>query len=321
LVSFLLVFFPSFIHVFIRKNILGNKIGSNVKIKFGTLLLSSKIEISDNSSVGPFTVIKAKSLKVGNNCKLSSLSLIKTYSVNFKNYVHIAPFVIINAPMIKGADIEIGHHSRVFPFCWLEPGEGIVIGSHVGIGGHNLIFTHGVWPNFVEGGPVAFGKVIIEDNVWLPWRVFILPDIKIGKGAIIGANSLINKSIPAGALAAGSPAKVIKENCIQTLSHEEKIDRIKVIMESFNKYLSRCNENNDSQKLTLEDSSNLKTGDVLLTYGKLNKDLIKKSREINFSLIDLSKNIIYKNSNNNYTKRFIEFLRRYGVRLTVLSDV
>lgn len=54
------------------------------------------------------------------------------------------------------------------------------------------------------------GPIIIEDNVWIGEMVCILPNVKIGKGSIIGANAVVTKDIPAHALAGGNPAKVIK---------------------------------------------------------------------------------------------------------------
>jgi len=52
--------------------------------------------------------------------------------------------------------------------------------------------------------------VVIEDDVWLGLNVVVLKGVTIGKGSIIGANSLVTRSIPAGVMAAGDPAKVLK---------------------------------------------------------------------------------------------------------------
>ncbi len=54
------------------------------------------------------------------------------------------------------------------------------------------------------------GPIIIEDDVWLGEKVSVMPGVHIGRGAIIGANSVVTKDIPAYAVAVGSPAKVIK---------------------------------------------------------------------------------------------------------------
>lgn len=54
------------------------------------------------------------------------------------------------------------------------------------------------------------GTIIIEDGAWVGNNVCILPGSRIGKGSIIGANSVVNSVIPAFCIAAGAPARVIK---------------------------------------------------------------------------------------------------------------
>lgn len=54
--------------------------------------------------------------------------------------------------------------------------------------------------------------IIIEDNVWIGMNAIILKGVTIGKGSIIAAGSVVTKDIPAHCLAAGVPAKIIKEN-------------------------------------------------------------------------------------------------------------
>lgn len=53
--------------------------------------------------------------------------------------------------------------------------------------------------------------VVIEDNVWLGEFVSVLPGVTIGKGTIVGANSVVSKSLPPHVIAVGTPAKPIKK--------------------------------------------------------------------------------------------------------------
>src|SRR5262249_52643446 len=92
----------------------------------------------------------------------------------------------------------------------INPTKPVVVGDDTGIGGHCLIFTHGAWLSNLEGYPVTYEPVTLGKSVWLPWRVFLMPGTTIGDGSVIGANSLVQGTIPPYSLAVGSPAKVIR---------------------------------------------------------------------------------------------------------------
>lgn len=60
--------------------------------------------------------------------------------------------------------------------------------------------------NLYSKGPVCIGS-----NVWIGRNVCVMPGVKIGDGVIIGANSVVTHDVPNRCVAAGVPAKVIKE--------------------------------------------------------------------------------------------------------------
>lgn len=71
--------------------------------------------------------------------------------------------------------------------------------------------------------PLFSKPVVIEDNVWLGESVSILPGVTIGKGTIVGANSVVSKSLPPNVIAVGAPAKVIKKFNFDTQRWEKVI--------------------------------------------------------------------------------------------------
>ena len=64
--------------------------------------------------------------------------------------------------------------------------------------------------------PLSSKPVVIEDNVWLGEFVSVMPGVTIGKGTIIGANSVVSKSLPPYVIAVGTPAKPIKKFNFET---------------------------------------------------------------------------------------------------------
>ena len=327
LINFILIFLPSFLQVPIRR-IIGQNIGVGSKIKFGTLLRSQTVNIGNNVIIGPFCYIHTEKLIIGDKSSIKALSVISTRIVQLGKYVHIAPLSIISSEFTENSRIDIGDHSRIFPFCWLDSGEGIFIGQNVGIGGHSLIFTHGIWPNYIDGGPVNYGPVTIKDNVWLPWRIFILPNVEIGENSIVGANSLVNKSFPKNVLLGGSPAKILKENIADEISFEQKRERSNEILVNFSRYIhfklkiESQFENNklvfNNFKIVIDDVSSVNRGDLLFI---VNSDLNHEG-EINLNKKGISvlnhkeKNIRLVNKNI-VLVHFITYLRKYGIRLYI----
>lgn len=90
--------------------------------------------------------------------------------------------------------------------CYLDDlcVDQIELGDNVGISYGVYITCHGVKQNH--------NKLIIKNDVYIGMRVNIAArqDLEIGEGAIIGAGTLVNKSVPAGATFVGVPGRVIK---------------------------------------------------------------------------------------------------------------
>jgi maltose O-acetyltransferase len=91
--------------------------------------------------------------------------------------------------------------------------KGVSIGRRCLIGDGVLIFDSDFHHLSAEGRhhlPAAVAAVVIEDNVFIGSRTIILKGVTIGKDSVIGAGSVVVRSIPPGVIAAGNPAKVIR---------------------------------------------------------------------------------------------------------------
>ena len=124
--------------------------------------------------------------------------------------------------VIYGADIELfkgakllirgggGTNINFTCICadYIEIGENVMIGRNVTIrdnNGHHFINLAG----YKDTRPV-----IIGNKVWLCEGCTIMPGVKIGDGAIVGANSLVTQNVPAHSIVSGSPAKVVEKDVL-----------------------------------------------------------------------------------------------------------
>lgn len=118
-------------------------------------------------------------------------------------------------PVIKiGKDCHIGAYNHITSINRIEIGDGFVSGMWVTITDN----SHGDTDRRTLELPVSKrtvmskGEVIIGKNVWVGDKATILPNVTIGEGAIIAANAVVTTNIPAYSIAAGNPAKVVKQN-------------------------------------------------------------------------------------------------------------
>lgn len=134
--------------------------------------------------------------------------------------------------------VNIGNNVGIFERAIINPSEAVTIGDNVGIGAEVMIWTHGAWLDLMQGFPADFGPVTIEENVWLPARCIVLANVTIGKNTVIGIASTVNRNIPEGSLAAGSPCRVIKENYYpKNLSLDQKENLVTDILDDWNKLI------------------------------------------------------------------------------------
>ena len=94
----------------------------------------------------------------------------------------------------------------------------VVIGNSVCIndGVEILTASHDVNdPNWKE----IKAKIIIEDYVWIGTGAMILPGVTIGRGAVVGARAVVSKSVSAGTVVVGNPAKVINRTRCSELNY------------------------------------------------------------------------------------------------------
>lgn len=114
-------------------------------------------------------------------------------------------------------DVVIGPRCVINAGCVLYTGHGIRIGANVLIAANcTLAPTNHEWrdrtiPIRDQGFRPGKGGIIVEDDVWIGCNSALLDGAIVRQGAIIAAGSVVTGEIPAYAIAAGSPAKVIGE--------------------------------------------------------------------------------------------------------------
>lgn len=121
---------------------------------------------------------------------------------------------LIEQPFIcdYGYNIEIGENFYSNHNLTILDGNKVIFGDNVFIAPNCCFYTAGHPLDVVTRNQgLEYAKTIeIGNNVWIGGNVVVLPGVKIGDSAVIGAGSVVTKDIPANVVAVGNPCKVIK---------------------------------------------------------------------------------------------------------------
>lgn len=176
------------------------------KIKNFKVKMKLKICGNDTTFGRKCAISDCKKISIGNNTHIGDYVSIQTFEYYKGEKTGYDPQIIIgdNVSITDGVYISCVNNVEINSGCLVGRNAFITDNYH----GKNTIDECNIEPDnrkIYSKGPVVIGK-----NVWIGRNVCIMPNVTIGDYAIIGANAVVTHDIPAYAIAAGVPAKVIK---------------------------------------------------------------------------------------------------------------
>lgn len=100
--------------------------------------------------------------------------------------------------------LELGENTDIGAFTYINAKYGVIIEKNVQIGSHCSIYS-------ISTIDDKKGKVIIKENARIGTHSTLMPGVIIGKNAIVGAHSFVNKNVPDNSVACGVPIKIIRK--------------------------------------------------------------------------------------------------------------
>ena len=172
--------------------------------------------LNNRGYIAPSAIIHHSDLRSGTNILIGDRVII--YQAKNGGFVEIGDQVCI----LRDSVLETGYggYITIGPTTWIQPRcqlnaymAPIEIGIGVDIAPNCAIYSydHGFAPDkTIREQPLETkGGIIIGDHSWIGVGVTVLSGVHIGKGAVIGAGSVVTRDIPDGAIAVGRPARVI----------------------------------------------------------------------------------------------------------------
>lgn len=114
-----------------------------------------------------------------------------------------------------GPDVQVNDYVHIAAAGSVRIGARVLIASKVFVSDHDHGRYSGEEPHDAPHvpparRPLATAPVSIEDDVWLGEFVCVLPGVTVGRGAVVGAHSVVTRDVPPETIAVGSPARVVK---------------------------------------------------------------------------------------------------------------
>lgn len=161
------------------------------------------------------------STKLGRDVRFYCPDLVNVYGATIGDETRIGPFVEIQAGAVIGSRCKIQSHTFI--------PEGVTIEDEVFVG-HGVMFTNDLWPRSVDdsgrmigGDGWVLSKTRVARRAAIGSGVTLLP-VVVGENALVGAGAVVTRDVPAYAIVAGNPAKVVgdvRAKRPQTPHHDE----------------------------------------------------------------------------------------------------
>ncbi len=172
-----------------------------------------KVVFGDWKELGPIlqaNADKIDDLVVESDCRNSAIPLMDLRNVNAR----IEPGAILreqveigdNAVIMMGAIVNIG--ASIGAGTMID--MGVVLGGRATVGRHCHVGAGAVLAGVIE--PASARPVVVEDDVLIGANAVLIEGVHVGAGAVVAAGSVVIEDVPAGAVVAGVPARIVKEH-------------------------------------------------------------------------------------------------------------
>lgn len=195
-------------------------LGKNVKVGQYTTIYDN-VKIEDNTTIEGYCEIgvqnqlsKGNILYIGKNSHIRSHSILYEGS-SFEEKLITGHHVTVREKTIAGKNLQIGTLTDIQGHCiignYVRMHSNVHIGQHSKIGNYIWIFPYVVLTNDPHPPSEVMQGVEVEDFAVISTMSVVLPGIKISKGCLIGANSMLSVRTEPNMIYSGNPAKKICE--------------------------------------------------------------------------------------------------------------
>lgn len=156
----------------------------------------------------------------GTGCLIaSSVTVYRTLNRHANAGIFLGNDVLLleQVRLLMGEDdtrLDLGNRVIVNVGCYLSGEGGLSLADDVIVGPHARLLSAGhgidggdpvIWKNPLTGAPI-----VVESGAWIGGGATVLPGVRIGRGAVVGAGSVVTRDVPPFAIVGGNPARLLR---------------------------------------------------------------------------------------------------------------
>jgi acetyltransferase-like isoleucine patch superfamily enzyme len=170
--------------------------GDNLQLDSGVRLESAaRIHLADGARLGRHALLRAntqREIRIGADTSVLEQCLLTAN----EGHIHI------------GARSWLGAGTYLYGNGNITIGNDVLIAARCSL--NTVSHNHAALDQPINNQGINVAPIHIEDDVWIGLHAVILQGVTIGRGAIVGAGSLVNKDVPAYSIVAGTPARIVR---------------------------------------------------------------------------------------------------------------
>lgn len=314
----------------------GAEIGEKVTISDGSVVVAPQVILGAGATVSEQSVIRCR--------ERFAMGALSRFGANLSVKCRIASigdeiYAGINIRMGGGGNADpwaiicVGDRTYLGDDLFINVGRPVLIGRDVFLTQRSILVTHNIGHSILEGFENRFAPIVLEDGSQVGMNSTLYAGARIGRYAIVGSNSYVISSIPAGKMAMGVPAKVVS-NTARSLSHEQMTRLTEKIIADYHQLLllkgytvSALSENKGVGFTVTHDNKSFKVQFTEQFHGEVqtgNDDELvlltlacppSVETKDHYVVVDLLSKVIH-GKGGIFLETTREFLRKKGIRCT-----
>jgi acetyltransferase-like isoleucine patch superfamily enzyme len=199
----------------------------NISIK------AEEITVGNDVSWGEGIRIELKGrLKIGDYCRIGGNTEVLGNNVTIGDHLYLSSGLRVGGGGRQNPDANLTVGSRcTIHNNFINVCEPVILGDDVGLSPETSILTHGYWMSVLDGYPAQFSGVTVGNGTIIGYRSLLMMGIIIADNCVVGAQSLVSKSLCESGIYGGVPARFIRS--ISPLPEIERREKVREILAKY----------------------------------------------------------------------------------------